>query len=59
MWFHYSQNNSGGNFVYDAKSGITHHVVIEAKNASAADNRSQKTILLKKENRNDSKITER
>lgn len=30
MFYHYNQNNSGGTFVEDNKTGITHHVIIEA-----------------------------
>jgi len=40
-WFHYNQNNSGGSFDFDETAGITHHVVIEAKNAWLADQRAQ------------------
>lgn len=40
-WFHYSQNNSGGGFDFDEAIGITHHVIIEAKDAWLADQRAQ------------------
>lgn len=39
-WFHYIQNNSGGRFVFNERSGITHHVFIEAHNAEEADERA-------------------
>ena len=41
MFYHYSQNNSGGSFDFDKKAGITHHVVIEAESASLADRRAE------------------
>lgn len=37
MFYHYSQNNSGGSFDFNKEEGITHHVVIEADNAHDAD----------------------
>lgn len=37
MFYHYSQNNSGGSFDFNKKKGITHHVVIEADNAIQAN----------------------
>ena len=37
MFFHYSQNNSGGSFDFDEKEGITHHVIIEADSDVEAD----------------------
>lgn len=39
-FYHYSQNNSGGNFIFDKEKGITHHVVIEASDATHADQRA-------------------
>ena len=39
-FFHYPQNNSGGHFHFE-KSGITHHVLIEAINAKHADFRAE------------------
>lgn len=36
MFYHYSQNNSGGSFVFD-EDGISHHVIIEAGSASEAN----------------------
>lgn len=36
MFFHFSQNNSGGSFDFDEDRGITHHVVIEAKSKDHA-----------------------
>lgn len=41
MFFHYSQNNSGGKFVFDLIKGITHHVVIEAKDIEEANSRAK------------------
>ena len=41
MFYHYSQNNSGGSFDFDKKAGITHHVVIEAESAEAADRKAE------------------
>lgn len=40
MWFHYRQNNSGGDHVFDEDSGITKHVLIEADTADAANTRA-------------------
>lgn len=37
MFYHFSQNNSGGSFHFNENRGITHHVVIEADNASEAN----------------------
>lgn len=37
MWFHYSQNNSGGYFDFDKERKITHHMVFEAKDANEAN----------------------
>jgi len=37
MFYHYSQNNSGGSFIFNEDSGITNHVVIEADSASEAN----------------------
>lgn len=39
-FFHFSQNNSGGWFSFDEEDGITHHVVVEADSAEAANNRA-------------------
>lgn len=36
-FFHFSQNNSGGSFDFSLSDGITHHVVIEAKDAEDAN----------------------
>lgn len=41
MFFHYSQNNSGGSFDFDRERGITHHVVIEANSADDANERAE------------------
>ena len=40
-FFHYSQNNSGGSFVFDPERKITHHMVIEADSASDANDRAE------------------
>lgn len=39
MFYTFDQNNSGGSFVLDKKNGITHFVIVEADNASDADDR--------------------
>jgi hypothetical protein len=39
-YFHFSQNNSGGHFCFYEPEGITHHVVIQAKDADDANNRA-------------------
>lgn len=36
-YFHFSQNNSGGSFDFTESEGITHHVIIEAKDAEDAN----------------------
>ena len=41
MFFAFGQNNSGGSFDFDEDAGITHWVVIEAKNADDANNKAQ------------------
>ncbi len=41
MFYHFSQNNSGGSFTFDAKRGITHHVIIEAKDDAHANERAE------------------
>jgi len=40
-FWHFSQNNSGGRFVFEPENGISHHVVIEAMNAREARVRAQ------------------
>lgn len=40
-FFHYSQNNSGGNFEHDETKGIGHHVIIEAEDSNAADEKAE------------------
>jgi hypothetical protein len=45
MFWHFSQNNSGGSFDFDAAAGITHHVVIEAASAAEANARAQQIGL--------------
>jgi hypothetical protein len=41
MFYHFSQNNSGGTFVFSKESGITHHVIIEAESADDANARAE------------------
>jgi hypothetical protein len=41
MYFHYSQNNSGGSFDFDEKAGITHHVVVYGKDAKEANRKAE------------------
>lgn len=40
-FFHFSQNNSGGSFDFDRERGITHHVVVEARDADHANQRAE------------------
>lgn len=40
-FFHYSQNNSGGSFRLDLERGVTHHVVVEAFDATHANARAE------------------
>lgn len=40
-FFTYNQNNSGGEFSFDKKRGITHLVIIEASDADHADSRAE------------------
>jgi hypothetical protein len=44
-FFHFSQNNSGGEFDFNEDAGITHHVVIEAEDASDANQRAERIGL--------------
>lgn len=37
MFWHFSQNNSGGRFDFDQVKGITHHVIIEADSVDEAN----------------------
>ena len=40
--FHtFTQNNSGGSFVYDEKRGLTHHVIVEGKDYNDIMNRAE------------------
>lgn len=41
-YYLYRQNNSGGNFHYDPKTGISKEVYVEAGNAQEADNRAER-----------------
>lgn len=45
MFYHYSQNNSGGSFDFDPASGITHNVIIEARDGDHADERAKEIGL--------------
>ncbi len=36
-----NQNNSGGDFIFDKKAGLTHRVIIEAKTVDEASARAQ------------------
>lgn len=45
MFYHFSQNNSGGTFSFDEEDGITHHVIIEADNPSEANFKAEKIGL--------------
>jgi hypothetical protein len=40
-WYHYLQNNSGGKFIQDPKTGLSRHVYIEAESPRAANARAQ------------------
>ena len=44
MFYHFSQNNSGGSFSFNENRGITHHVIIEADSAFQA-NQNAKEML--------------
>lgn len=39
-FFMFSQNNSGGNFVVNKEKGVAHYVIIEAKDAEAANKKA-------------------
>jgi hypothetical protein len=39
MFFHFSQNNSGGNFAID--EDVAHHVIIESRNANEANRKAE------------------
>lgn len=41
MFFYFSQNNSGGSFHFDEKAGITHHVIVEARDLDAAIDKAE------------------
>jgi hypothetical protein len=45
MFFTYDQNNSGGDFTFDAKKGISCDVIIEAANATDANLRAEEIGL--------------
>lgn len=40
-FWHFNQNNSGGSFVQDHKSGLSHHVIIEAESEQQANEIAQ------------------
>lgn len=41
MFYTFGQNNSGGIFTLDEKSGLTHYVIVEAKTPDEASARAQ------------------
>ncbi len=41
MFYTYKQNNSGGNFHFDEQAGISHFVIIEADDVTAANSRAE------------------
>ena len=41
MFYTYNQNNSGGHFDFDAKAGVSHHVIIEADSEEQANDRAE------------------
>ncbi|MET9959310.1 hypothetical protein ABZ128_09510 [Streptomyces sp. NPDC006326] len=45
MFFHYSQNNSGGGFTFDARAGISVNVIVEAESAAVANARAEEIGL--------------
>lgn len=45
MFFTYSQNNSGGSFVFSADRGISTYVIVEADDAEHADYRAKRIGL--------------
>ena len=40
-FFNFSQNNSGGSFIFNKERGITCHVIIEANDANHANERAE------------------
>lgn len=40
MFYHYRQNNSGGQFVFDDAAGVGVHVIVEAVDSDHADARA-------------------
>ena len=45
MFYTYTQNNSGGAFIFRRKEGITHFVIIEADSATDANSRAERIGL--------------
>lgn len=45
MFYAFRQNNSGGSFDIDLKSGITRYIIIEANSADHADDRAEEIGL--------------
>ena len=41
MFYHFCQNNSGGTFKRDHKSGISHHVIVEGTDADDIVSRAE------------------
>ncbi len=45
MFYYFSQNNSGGSFVFDPDKGISHHVIVEADDLKEAVYRAERIGL--------------
>jgi hypothetical protein len=45
MFFHYSQNNSGGGFSFDKRAGISVSVIVEADSSEDANRRAERIGL--------------
>lgn len=45
MFYTYNQNNSGGRFDVDVEKGISHYVIVEARNAEDADFKAERIGL--------------
>ena len=45
MFFHFIQNNSGGDFIFEKKDGIAAHVIIEADNSEEANHKASEIGL--------------
>lgn len=40
-FYHFSQNNSGGSFDFDAERGISHHVIVEGNSVEEVNARAE------------------